>query len=230
MAVITISREYGSGGERIGGKVARELGYSYFDKELLSDVARAANMTEEQVGQFDEKGQRGLRNFLKKLFVPSFGRYIELPHYYPAGFPMDASLYTLEGQSPGEHEPLPDADKVIAFFREVIEKLWKRDNVVIIGRGAQNILADQPNTIHIRFVGLIDDRRKTVMQEENLTAEEALKKIEKTDKQRAQHFKRYYDGDWADPKLYHLTLNTSFVTPEQATQLILSLVRAFVRA
>ena len=224
MPVITISRDYGSGGERIGWKIAQALGLSYFDKELLSDVARAANLTEEEIGQLDERAQSGLRNFLKKLFNPNSALFMELPHYYPAGFPMDPSLFSAENQTPPKSVTTPDADQVMAFFREVIENLWKRDNVVIIGRGGQKILANKPNTVHVRFIGLVEERCKTVMAEENLSADEALKKLKRIDAQRIAYFKHYHEGSLENPKLYHLVVNTSFVPSEQAVQAVVALV------
>ena len=69
MAVITVSREYGSRGEEITQEVAKELGYSYFDKDILADVARIANTTEDEIRQYDEKDEHGLYTFLKKLFI-----------------------------------------------------------------------------------------------------------------------------------------------------------------
>ena len=71
MAVITISREYGSRAEEIAQQVATELGYSYFDKEILTDVAREVDTTEDKISEHDEKDEHGFRAFLKNLFAPS---------------------------------------------------------------------------------------------------------------------------------------------------------------
>jgi cytidylate kinase len=226
MAVITISREYGSRGEEIGKLVAKALSYSYFDKEILTDVARAANISKEQVSRYDEKEEYGLRGFLKKLFLPDPSRYVELPyHYYLPETLMDDPLYSMEKTRKKQREPILDANEAAAFFGKVIEKLWNRGNVVIIGRGGQKILSKRPNTVHVRFIGLTEDRRKTVMHQENLTAEKAAKKIEKLDKQRFHHFRNYFNDDWSNPELYHLVINTSFVANEQAVQAILAIVR-----
>ena len=81
MAVITVSREYASRGEHIAKQIAQRLGYSYFGKEILADVARVANTTEDKILQYDEKiNEHGLHSFLRKLFVPDFSRLAELPY------------------------------------------------------------------------------------------------------------------------------------------------------
>ena len=67
MAIITVSREYGSHGEEIAKQVAKELGYGYFDKDILTQVARAAHTTEEEIRRYDEKAEHRIRNFLKKF-------------------------------------------------------------------------------------------------------------------------------------------------------------------
>jgi cytidylate kinase len=218
MAVITVSREYGSRGEEIAQELAQELGYGYFDKEILADVARIANATEEQISQYDERDEHGLRRFLRKLFSPpGHSRFIDLSFDY----------FYLPGETGASIEGAAtwDASEVIALFREVIEKLWKRGRVVIVGRGSQKILAAKADTLHVRFIGGIGDRAKYVGHRENMTFSEALEKIEKVDEQRANYLKRYYDADWGNPKLYHLIVNTSMMSNEQAVKVIAGAAR-----
>ena len=216
MAVITISREYGSRGEQIAQQVAKELGYSYFDKEILTDVAREADTTEDKIRQYDEKDEHGFRAFLKKLFVPNYPGFAPYP-YYP-GIAVDLSDEFVN------REPILDAHEVTAFFRHVVEMLWERGNVVMVGRGSQKILAAKPNTLHLSFVGKIGVRTETVMAQENVVHEEALKKIQTIDKQRAHYLKQYYDVSWEDPRLYHMTINTSLMSVESAVQIIVVMV------
>jgi cytidylate kinase len=224
MAVITISREYGSRGEQIAQRVAQDLGYSYFDKDILAEVARAANMTEEQISRYDERDEHGLRGFLKKLFLPDFSRYLELPsYYYPSEFLME--YYPVERQLSIADEPIPTREEVLAFFQHVIEKLWKRDNVVIVGRGSQMILAGKPNTLHVRFIAPIEDRIKQIMDEEGITHPKASKGIETIYKQRAHYIKQYYDADWTDAMHYDLVLNTGSMHTEQAAGIIATAIR-----
>ena len=116
MAVITVSREYGSRGEEIAQQLAKELGCSYIDKEILADVAHTAGTTEGQVRQYDEKDAHGLRAFLRRFLVDYPISAVDFP-YYPPGLPPDVSL------NHSEREPFLDADKVTALLRDVVENL-----------------------------------------------------------------------------------------------------------
>ena len=218
MAVITISREYGSRGEKIAQLVAKELGYSYFDKEILTEVAREARTTEDKISQFDERDEHGFRAFLKKLFVPDYPHVGHYP-YYP-GIPVDVS-----DAFESHREPILDADEVSTFIRHVVENLWERGKVVIVGRGSQGSLANKPDILHLRFIAPIADRSQAVMGDEGLTQSEAVKKIDAVDKQRAHYLRRYYDADWADVNLYDLVINTSAMSTEQMVDVIVAAVR-----
>ena len=219
MAVLTVSREYGSRGEEITQKVASELGYSYFDKDILAGVARIANATEDEIRQYDEKDEHGLHTFLKKLFVARPLVVAEFPYYYPPTIPLDLSI------EPMENEPRLDPESVTAFFHQVVEELWRRDNVVIVGRGSQKILASRPRTLHVRFVATIQDRCKQIMAADSLTHVEAAKKILAIDKGRANYLKQHRDADWTDATLYHLVINTSLIPVNQAVKIITQALR-----
>ena len=216
MAVITISREYGSRGEEIAQQVANELGYSYFDKEILTDVAREVNTTEEKISEHDEKDEHGFRAFLKSLFAPNNPGLARYP-YYP-GIDADAS-----DEFVNQRIEL-DANQVTDSFRHVVENLWNHGNVVIVGRGSQKILAAKPDTLHLSFIGKIGIRAETVMTEEHLTHEEALEKIQIIDQQRSHYLKHYYDVYWENPRLYHMIINTSLMSVENAVKIIVAMV------
>ena len=218
MAIITVSREYGSRGEQIVQQVAKGLGYSYFDKDILADVARVAKTTEEQIHPYDEKDEGSLRSFLREFFMPrSLIPAVDWPHY-------TSDLFIEWSLDPVGVEPILNADKVVSFFRHVVESLWARDDVVIVGRGSQRILAEKPNTLHLRFIAPIADRIDQVMAGEGVVYSQASKKIETIDKQRAHYLKHYYNADWADARLYHLVVNTSLMSVEQGAKVILTAV------
>ena len=213
MAVITVSREYGSRGEQVAQRVAKALGYSCFDKEILGAVAHAANTTEESIRRYDEKDEHGLRHFLKKLIFPeSLPLYsLEFHPHYPTGSPMDSSPLAFDEERAVERAPIPDAAEAALFFCQVIEKLRRRGNVVIIGRGSQRILAAKPNTLHVRFIAPVGDRIEWVMEDEGVVYRKTLKQIRTIDRQRAHYLKHCHNVDWAEAKLYHLVINTGLV-------------------
>lgn len=217
MAVITISREYGSRGEEIAQQVAKELGYNYFDKEILTDVACEAQTTEDKIRQYDEKDEHGFRAFLKKLFLPDYPGFGHYP-YYP-GIAVDIPDAFVN------REPMLQPSEVVTFFRHVVESLWKRGNVVIVGRASQKILAAKTDTLHLNFIGKIGVRTEWVMVQENMSHEEALKKIQTTDEQRSHYLKHHYNAQWEDPKLYHLIINTTLMSIETTVKIIVTVVR-----
>ncbi len=225
MAVITVSREYYSCGTQIAQQIAKDLGYNYFDKNILTEVARAANTTVKQISRYDERCENGLKGFLKKLFVPEFSRYLDFPYYYyPSEFLMDS--YPIERDAAFEDDLIPTETEVLSFFQHVIEKLWKLDNVVIVGRGSQMILADRPNTLHVRFVAPLADRIERVMEDQGIVYPLAEREVAAVDKRQTEYIKHSYDADWADPKHYNLVLNTGVVSDEQATKIVIAAVRS----
>ena len=224
MAVITVSREYYSHGTQIARQVAQELGYNYFDKNILTEVAHAANTTAKQISRYDEKCENGLKGFLKKLFVPEFSRYLDFPYYYyPSEFLMDSC--PIERDAAFDEEPIPTETEVLGSFQHIIEKLWKMDDVVIVGRGSQMVLANYPNTLHVRFVAPVEDRIERVIKDQGIVYPLAEREIEAVDKQHAQYIKHCYDADWADPNHYDLVLNTGAIGDEQAAKVVITAIR-----
>ncbi|MCZ6676147.1 MAG: cytidylate kinase-like family protein [Candidatus Poribacteria bacterium] len=198
MAVITVSWEYGSGGEDITRQVAKRVGYGYFGKEILADVARTANTTEDKIRPYDERAEHGFGSFLKKLIVPDLSLLAALPYYYPPSLPMERALYPNTAVSTLESQSALDAKEVLTFTQHVVEKLWERGNVVIVGRGSQKILAAKPGTFHVHVIGATGDRSKQIMAEEGISYAEARKKVGIIDRQRADYLKHNYDADWCD--------------------------------
>ena len=133
--------------------------------------------------------------------------------------------YPVERDTAFTEDLIPTETEVLGFFQHVIEKLWKLDNVVIVGRGSQIILTDKPNTLHVRFVAPVPDRIERVMEDQGIVYPLAEREIEAVDKQHAQYIKHYYGADWADPKHYDLVLNTGSMSDEQAAKVIITAIR-----
>jgi len=206
VAVITISREHGSGGAEIGRRVAKILGYDYVDKELITEVARRANVPESEVEKLDEKGEDPIIYFLKELFVEDE--------------PKTVSEYPNEYKEKEIESNTFDRDKQLKLFQSVIESIWERGNAVIIGRKANVILAYKPNTLRVRIIAPLEKRLKRVMQLEHLSQDDALRLIRETDGHRERYAKQYYDVDWDNPRLYDIIINTEKLTNEDAACLI----------
>ncbi|HOT90703.1 MAG TPA: cytidylate kinase-like family protein [Anaerolineae bacterium] len=206
MPVITISRQYGSGGDAIARRVCEALGYSYFDKNLIARVASEAGISENEVVDFSEDMYK-IRGFVDRLF----GRRRSAADAWVSDEPRRSlSVETL------------DEARCVNLVKDVILEAHKRDDVVIVGRGGQAILQGQPGVLHVRVVAPLGARVLRVKELENLTLDEAEGLVKRKDEAAAAYLERFYDIDWDNPLLYHLVINTGKWELEDATRLIIN--------
>jgi cytidylate kinase len=207
MAVITISRQYGSGGDEIAEQLCKRLGYRYFDKGLIARSANEIGLTETEIVDFSEDKYQ-VRSFLDRLLGRS--RVVAQARHWkeePGG------TRTLEV------EKLDEA-WCIKLIRGAIHAAYKQDNIVIMGRGGQAILREMPNAFHVRIEAPLEDRVKRIAQAENMDAEVARAVVNSHDKTTIDYLKRFYQIDWSDAQLYHLEINTGRVNVEAAVDII----------
>ena len=222
MCVITVSRELGSGGDRIAHSVAEELGYDAVDKKLITEVAQLANVSEFEVERYDEKGVSRLRRFLRDLVIPRSPRAVPL---WGVGFPDDMSTSVLVPEQNLAQVNYLDHEKCLSFVRFVVRDFAERGNVVILGRASQAILADWPGAVHVRTVAPLEKRCQWVMEQRGLDREVALDLIKDSDRSRARYIRNNYGVEWDDPALYHLILNTEKTGVDSCVHLIAETVR-----
>ena len=206
MPVITISRQYGSGGEAIGNRVCEALGYSYFDKDLMAHVASEAGISEDDIVDFSEHAYK-MRGFFDRLF----GRRRSA---------AEAWTDTIAQQTLSV-EALDEARNV-NLIKDTIIEAYKHDNVVIVGRGGQAILREQPGVLHVRIIAPLGARVLRVQAEQNLSLDEATLRVKRRDEAAAAYLERFYDIDWDNPLLYHLIINTGKWEVEDAVQIVLT--------
>lgn len=198
MAVITISRELGSEGDRIADLVCQELGYSRVDKELLSHIAEEAGVDVEAVLAKERSITR------KPRFVSS----------------DMASLYAKD-PSAFERQAAIDDQTYARIVRETMEEFARRGNAVIVGRGGQIILQDWPTALHVRLYAPQEVRVRRVMERMNISEAEATRLVTSSDEEKRQYIRHLRPhADWSNLKYYHLAINTAHVTPEVAAQII----------
>jgi cytidylate kinase len=206
MPVITISRQYGSGGDTIGRRVCEALGYSYFDKNLMAQVASEAGISESDIVDFSEDTYK-MRGFLDRL----------LGRKRPAANAWASST----AQRALPVEALDEAHSV-NLIKDTIIGAHKHDNVVIVGRGGQAILREQPGVLHVRIVAPLGARVLRVQSAENVSLDEATTRVNHRNEAAAAYLERFYDIDWDNPLLYHLIINTGKWETEDAVQIILN--------
>jgi cytidylate kinase len=183
MAIITISREMGSGGIPIAHKVAEKLGYRLIDGETIMEAAAAYGLSPEAVEQADEKPPHFVDTLDSKQF-------------------LDLHLIEL-----------------------IILEAALKGNVVIYGRGGQDLLKDVSSVLRTRIIAPFEDRVERWAEREWLDPDRARYLVRKSDQQRAGFIKYYFDRDWEDSVHYDLTINTQRLSEETAVQIICNSVK-----
>ncbi len=186
---ITIAREYGSGGAVIARLLADRLGWRLLDRDLLNEVARAANVAPAVAERFDER------------IDPWFHRLVK--HALWRGG-LDAPIS-------GEEFSLFDAEMMAVVGRKVIEEAARMGNCVVVGRGAQCILYGWPEVFHVFLYAPIEIRKKRVAERHGARpggAADLEAVIREYDRLRAAGVRQYFEQEWCNPNLYDLMLNT----------------------
>ena len=193
--VITIGREFGSGGHEIGMKLAEKLGIKCYDKELLELAAKESGLCEELFASQDEKPTN---SFLYSLVMDT----------YSLG-------YT------NSYVDMPINHKVFLAQFDAIKKLAERESCVIVGRCADYALEEFDNVLSVFIHADMDARIRRIARIYDLTDAKAKDLIKKTDKRRSSYYNYYTCKKWGDSRSYDLTLNTSKITPEACVDIIL---------
>jgi len=178
MAIITVSREMGSGGIPIAHKAAEKLGYTLIDGEAIAKVAPSYGLTQESIEKADEKPPA----FVEKLDEQS---EVDLHHIQ-----LIILEYALKG------------------------------NVIIYGRGGQDLLKGIESVLRCRIIAPFELRVERWAEREWLDPDLARIMVRKNDQQRAGFIKYYFDRDWEDPLGYDLIVNTERLSEEMAVKLI----------
>ena len=195
--VITIGREFGSGGLVIGKALAERLGINFYDKELLQRAAKDSGFCQEIFENHDEKPTN---SFLYSLVMDT----------YSAGSYSSAPFLDM-----------PLNHKVFLAQFESIKKIAEQESCVIVGRCADYALADNPDCINVFIHAEIEDRIKWISKRLNITENKAKDTIQKKDKQRASYYNYYTSKKWGDSRSYDLSLNTSKLSVDDCVEMII---------
>lgn len=205
MAVVTISRMLGSEGDEIALKVAKSLGYDLVDNALIAKVSERAGVSVEVAASFDEKYQSRVFEWLKKFVSPRMGKILT------------------------DEEVHLDPETFMEYCKTVLRGLAETGNVVIVGRAGQFILKDKDNAFHVRIIADEKFRTERVKARYDISLENAMEMIKKSDYMRKHYIERYLKADWDDPQAYHIILDSSKLGIEIAASVIVDAVQAFSR-
>lgn len=194
--VITISRQYGSGGREIGAKVAQALGVPCYDKELIDRAVKESGIAEEFFEQSSEK----IKN--------------------PVSF-----LFSFNAGGNNSEECLPVSDRVFLTQSKIIKDAAAEGGCVIIGHCADYVLEEHTDVINIFIHGNLDTRIKRVAARNNLDATQAAARVKRTDKERATHYQHYTDRKWGRVENYDLSISSSTLGVEGTAAVILDYIK-----
>ena len=224
MAVITVAREIGSRGDLIAEKVAEVLGYEYVDRRLVEEIASITDTTAEEVENYDEKGEGRVKYFLKRLLVPEVS---------PGSFPLSAAAYASElglefayvSEFDAKDAAYLDRGTYQLLITTLVQDFGQTGRAVVVGRASQVILSQHPKACHVKVVAPFEIRCQRLVESQGVDMEGARKLVEQHDQWRNDYLRNYHGADWEDPLLYHLTINTGKVDPDDATELIIDYAR-----
>lgn len=194
--IITIGRQFGSGGRDIGQTVAKRLGIPFYDKELITMAAQQSGISEELFEKADEKASNTL---LYALLLASF----------PA---------TVHSTQVSE---LPLNDKLFLIQFDIVKRIAKAGSCVIVGRCADYMLREQENVINAFIHAPMDARIDRVMRVYSLEKKAAEDMILKTDKRRATYYNYFTNAKWSAVENYDIALNSGKLGVEGAADMII---------
>ncbi|MGN1159479.1 MAG: AAA family ATPase [Lachnospiraceae bacterium] len=198
--VITIARQYGSGGRTIGKMLAQELGIHYYDRELLKLASDESGINEALFAQADEK--------LKSTSLFRIAKNV----YGGELIPPDSDDFT-------------STDNLFNYQAKIIRELAQEESCVIIGRCADYVLKEYDNVLSVFIHAPKDFCMEKAGEVLNLTGRELERYIAKTDKYRAEYYKYHTGREWTDARNYDLCLNSSKLGYERCVQEIIAYMK-----
>ena len=196
--IITIARQYGSGGREIGEKVAKKLGITLYDKQLITDAATKGNLDENVSKMADESAANSL------LYTLAMGSNV-LGTTMHFGYKM------------------PLNDKLFILQSEIIKEKAKEESCVIIGRCADYVLRDEENVLRIFVYGDLDHRQARIQERHpELKSSQLIDVINKTDKRRSSYYNFYTGNKWGKYDNYDLAINSSTLGLDGSADLIVA--------
>jgi cytidylate kinase len=203
MPVVTISRQFGSGGSEVARRVADALGWSLLDNAIVDAVAEALGTTPAAIQAREER-------------IPSLAERL-------------ASTMTL---GTPEYVPVIDAvpsapfqDRIVEVTRQIVQRAIAEGPVVVVGRGAQAMLAERHDALHVLCYAPRAALVARVAARERLSPADAERMVDDRNHQREQYVKRHWGRAWLAHEHYHVCVNTGWLGIERAADVIVGLLR-----
>lgn len=197
--IITIARQFGSGGRQVGIELAQRCGIPFYDKELLEIVKQNSDLHPDVLESADEKANNSL------LYALATGSYLNV------------------GRLMGSTEP-PVNDQLFFLQSDAIRKLADTGPCVIVGRCSDYVLREHPRAVHVFLHAPMEARRQRIQRLYDLPQDRAEARILRTDKQRANYYYYYTDRKWGRATHYDLAIDTAATGVDGAVDVIVKFI------
>jgi len=196
MAVITISKEFGTESEKVASLAADKLGYEYIGKNLIADIAKELNISENEAAMFRQTSQSRILRFVDRYTCSIVQKVVDREH----GCLDDHNYYEVT--------------------QKLVQNVYEAGDVIILGWGGQCLLKGTPDTLHVRLIKDMDLKIKAVMQSENVNPKTAKTFIDREEGDLKAYIKHYFNEDWNAAHLYDLIIDMGKTSVEKASDLI----------
>lgn len=196
MAVITISKEYGTNSEKVANQTAQKLGYEYIGDQLIAEIARELHISESEAEVFRKTAQSRILRFVDRFTCSIVQKVVDREH----GCLDDKNYYETT--------------------KKLVENVYEAGDAIILGWGGQCLLRGRPNTLHVRLVKADETKIKEVMQTKNLDRDAAKALIEQEEGDLKEYIKHYFNEDWNAAHLYDLIIDMEKNSVEKAVEMI----------
>jgi len=202
--VITLEREYGSGGGVIAEKLAGRLRWKLWDQLLTEEIARRMDCECSAVEEHEEKRDPVYYRLLKAFMRGSF-----------------------EGSLNAPRLKMVDTECVREVVKQILPEIAEAGNCVIVGRGSAYYLGNRPDAFHVFIYAPFQERVRR-LQSAGKTEKEAIELVETVDRDRADFIKRYFDIEWPGRHRFHLMVNSG-MGDEMAVEVVLDAVERYAK-
>jgi cytidylate kinase len=203
MAIVTISRMFGSGGSEVAARVAAELGWQLLDNDFVDAVAERLGITPAEVEEREERVPTLVQRLAASLALSA-------PEILPG--PATATLP-------------PSEERLVEVTERIIEEAVAHGNAVLVGRGAQSVLATRTDVIHVFCYAPRPALIARAAKRLGIPEKEAAHVVEDRNRQREQYVRKYWKRPWAAFENYHLCLNTEWLGIDGAAEIVVRLAR-----
>ncbi len=203
MPIVTISRQYGSGGSEVAERVARALGWPLYDNAVVDQVAGRLGITPAEVSAREER-------------LPTLGERLSTAMSLT---PSEVMASVAQVAVP------PSEERIVAMTQRVIEEAVQAGSAVLVGRGAQCVLATRSDALHVYCYAPLEALTAYAVTALALAPDAARKHVLEMNERREAYVKRHWKREWRDLSNYHLCVNTAWLGLDGAAELVTQVAR-----